>query len=749
MTSAVLAAPAVAAAAEPVLLSGATPRISGAVGTSFDVALSVTNAGGTPVTGVGVLLHTDWAFEPTEQFSNCDYRPDARARLCTFDQTLEPGKSYRLVLPYKVRSDTYAPGGAYGQFEWRAADTITHNSGDTPGTGGLLQLVQGDPLSGHEEGSFATTDLTVTGTNRPDLVAIGDEVSGAVGDLVEATVGLRNDGPAALDHSRSGEAAAEVEVTLPAGTSFVSAPGCHEAEEASHYLCGVGKSYLYLFTAGTTATWTFTLKVDKVVADAQGTVQVNPPCQCNRPADRDRSNDTTLLTVNPSTGSADQIAPVIAGTGLLAGKSAPADLVFYPAAADNVGVTELRATVNGTVEATCTLTGGCTVSLASLPTNTVATVTVYAADAAGNHTEKSARVRVDNVPPSATLSPAPGSSVPSGPVKITLTGVAADVWYIDAVEGDFRTGVSRDPWAYTWNAVAGATSPRFVLRDLAGNTTTLETGYTVTVDDQAPVIEQVDFVGAYSTNRLDTGAGWVGAVSTLKPTIHDDSAIVRTEWAVDGVVRSSAQTFSWDARTLTASTATVRLQVWDAAGNTSSKSFLVNVDKTGPAMVIAPGHNTLIRGTSYVTSVKAADPRGVATTNLAGRNGSATSVRLASGKDGVKTITWVAVDRLGNSATAKRTVIVDNTAPAASIKSAPKNNTKRATTFNVTVNATDKNGVARVELLVNGKKVATDYRAGWAFKINPKKYGKKFTVQFRVYDRAGNSKLTTKRTYRR
>ncbi|SFG02025.1 hypothetical protein SAMN05421541_1471, partial [Actinoplanes philippinensis] len=31
----------------------------------------------------------------------------------------------------------------------------------------------------------------------------------------------------------------------------------------------------------------------------------------------------------------------------------------------------------------------------------------------------------------------------------------------------------------------------------------------------------------------------------------------------------------------------------------------------------------------------------------------------------------------------------------------------------------------------------------------PKKYGKKFTVQFRVYDRAGNSKLTTKRTYRR
>jgi hypothetical protein len=37
-----------------------------------------------------------------------------------------------------------------------------------------------------------------------------------------------------------------------------------------------------------------------------------------------------------------------------------------------------------------------------------------------------------------------------------------------------------------------------------------------------------------------------------------------------------------------------------------------------------------------------------------------------------------------------------------------------------------------------GKVVATDAKAGYQFTLNPKKYGKKFTVQMRAYDKAGN-----------
>jgi hypothetical protein len=121
------------------------------VGADFDVTLSVTNTGTVPLTGVGVRLHTDWGFEPIEQFSNCDCS-GGRARLCTFDRTLEPGKSYRAVLPYKVRSDTYAPGGVFGEFEWLTADELSADNRSTPGVGGSFQLQEGDPLPADEDG---------------------------------------------------------------------------------------------------------------------------------------------------------------------------------------------------------------------------------------------------------------------------------------------------------------------------------------------------------------------------------------------------------------------------------------------------------------------------------------------------------------------------------------------------------------------------------------------------------------------
>ena len=741
VASAVLAAPAAFAAAGPVLLAGAAQQISAALGDDFDVTLSVTNTGTTALSGVGVALYTDWGFEPTGQFSNCDYS-EGSPRLCTFDQTLEPGKSYRVVVPYKVRADTHAPGGLDGQFEWLTADQLSGHGG---GTGDALQLQAGDKLGESTAGSVQTVDVAVTGENGVDLVAIGDKVSGVAGDQVQATVGLRNDGPASLDGTRSGMQPGEIEVTLPAGTSLVSAPGCGHAEDASHYMC----ESPYLFKAGTTSTWTFTLKIDKVVADAQGTVEVNPPCQCNRVDDLDNSNDTALLVANPSAGGGtDQTKPVIADTGLLDGQPAPADLVFHPASSDNVGVTALDATVNGSLKAACTLTGGCEVSLKSLTNDTDATITVRATDAAGNYAEKSVEVHVDNVFPTTAFTPAAGSSVPGGPVTITLTGVSSDVWRVDAIDGGTDTHLPADPpFTYTWNATSGAASPKFVLYDLAGNTATLATDYVV--DHQAPVIAQVDFAGAYSTNRLDTGTGWVGGVSTLKPTIQDESTIARTEWTVDGVPKSSSPTFTWDARTVAASTATVQLQVWDAAGNTSSTSFTVNIDKTAPTMTVAPGQNALIRGTSYVTSLKASDAHGVAVTNLKGKSGSATSVRLSSGPDGAKTITWVAVDKLGNSASATRTVIVDNTAPTVKVTKAPKDKSKLTKNVTFTASASDRNGVAKVQLLVNGKVVATDAKAAYSFVLNPKKYGKTFTVQLRAYDKAGNARNSTKLTYHR
>jgi hypothetical protein len=53
-------------------------------------------------------------------------------------------------------------------------------------------------------------------------------------------------------------------------------------------------------------------------------------------------------------------------------------------------------------------------------------------------------------------------------------------------------------------------------------------------------------------------------------------------------------------------------------------------------------------------------------------------------------------------------------------------------------------------VLINGKVVATDTRAGYAFTITLKKaYGKKIRMRVRAYDNAGNATNTTTRTWRR
>jgi hypothetical protein len=169
-------------------------------------------------------------------------------------------------------------------------------------------------------------------------------------------------------------------------------------------------------------------------------------------------------------------------------------------------------------------------------------------------------------------------------------------------------------------------------------------------------------------------------------------------------------------------------------------------------VTVSPAERKLIRGSYFVTTAKATDPHGIAYTMLQGRDaslGTGTSVRVDSGRDGLRTVTWLSSDKLDNYGYTKRTVIIDNTAPALTIKKAPKNNTRLKAKFSVTAATSDRNGIAKVQVLVNGKVVGTDTRSAYTFTLNPKKYGKKFTVQLRAYDKAGNVRGSTKRTYRR
>ncbi|WP_436535940.1 Ig-like domain-containing protein [Actinoplanes sp. HUAS TT8] len=176
-------------------------------------------------------------------------------------------------------------------------------------------------------------------------------------------------------------------------------------------------------------------------------------------------------------------------------------------------------------------------------------------------------------------------------------------------------------------------------------------------------------------------------------------------------------------------------------------------DNSGPTVTVTPGDRALVRGGQFVTAIEAVDPAGISGSYLDGPDraalpGSYTRATVASGADGSRTVTWVVFDNRGNPTTTSRTVIVDNTPPTVAFRTAPRNGTKISKPTTFTATATDRNGIARVQLLVNGTPVATA-ASRYAFALRPARYGKQFTVQLRAYDRAGNVRTTNRLTYRR
>ncbi|GAB1644356.1 Ig-like domain-containing protein [Krasilnikovia sp. MM14-A1259] len=114
------------------------------------------------------------------------------------------------------------------------------------------------------------------------------------------------------------------------------------------------------------------------------------------------------------------------------------------------------------------------------------------------------------------------------------------------------------------------------------------------------------------------------------------------------------------------------------------------------------------------------------------------------------TLSWTLTDRWGLSRTLPpRTVIADNTGPSLSITKAPANNAKVKGTVTVYVKASDASGIARVELLVNGKVVARDTASAYALRVNTTEQRKTMKVQVRAYDKLGNVKSSTTRTWYR
>ncbi|WP_329126949.1 hypothetical protein [Streptomyces sp. NBC_01465] len=300
----------------PKLAARPYPALTGiAPGAVFERTPAFVNAGAAPADkGVMLLVQDSDGVSLARDHSNCHYsaRPDVGA-WCRFDTKIAPGAAYETDVPlrYTATKDTMYGYNTY--IAWpvggTAPDSFDPSEFPETGTGtplGLESVASGSGFTGPGYGTFATAQ-------HADFQALGDTVEGKVGETVSITVGVRNNGPGRMgfqwtDADNSGTFV----VTPPAGTTITGAPGPGEQGDpgprwnctpgkagAKKYTCDIGSTD---FRPGDSVSQEFTVRIDRVVPGAQGSVRaVQNPKYPNR--DDDAANDTTAIAVK-ATGSA-------------------------------------------------------------------------------------------------------------------------------------------------------------------------------------------------------------------------------------------------------------------------------------------------------------------------------------------------------------------------------------------------------------------------------------------------------------
>ncbi|MGW0213173.1 LPXTG cell wall anchor domain-containing protein [Micromonospora chokoriensis] len=307
---------------------GEEHKVSAAPGSTFSAPLTLSNAGKTDAKGAVAVFDLDYSIRPDQQFSNCTY-DDGRLRTCSFSEVTAAGSARSASLSYLLRKDTYAPGNEYGGYNWlTVAEFEDFNaylqaggfSVGKPGNGPVLTLPE-VPSKVAARGFQADTDpmnnwssmtIKVNGKNGADLVALGTQLTGEAGDVVKATVGVRNDGPAALDFSRGGSPVTKIDIAVPEGTTAVEVPEVcaplngdqQDWENAGKPGAKLYRCYPDIFIGvGEEQTVEVGLRIDKVIANAAGTVTINAKCECDGfTEDLKPANDIAKILVNAADG---------------------------------------------------------------------------------------------------------------------------------------------------------------------------------------------------------------------------------------------------------------------------------------------------------------------------------------------------------------------------------------------------------------------------------------------------------------
>jgi hypothetical protein len=257
---------------------------------------------------------------------------------------------------------------------------------------------------------------------------------------------------------------------------------------------------------------------------------------------------------------------------------------------------------------------------------------------------------------SAALIDVSGGVTDASPASVTVNGVAASVSGSSFTATNVPIGSGPDV-----DLVVLAT-------DAAGNTARVSR--VVHVDRDAPLIH---------VDQPTAGAFVGSAAVAVSGTVSDASAVVVRVNGVTATVANGAFT-----ATVPAADGPVTLQAVaeDAAGNTAAFSVPLTVDTAAPEVTIAaPAAGAILRNTAVTVTGTVTD----ATPTVVRVNGTLATIvgsaftATVPATDGAVTLTAIASDAAGNTATTATSVTVDSVAPVLRITApAPGSNTNAA-----------------------------------------------------------------------
>ncbi|MFF5084672.1 hypothetical protein ACFY36_47175 [Actinoplanes sp. NPDC000266] len=289
--------------------AGAHQDVSARPGSRAKVTPKVRNSGSKAVEGAVLYLHADGRLLEKSSFSNCRYTEDQI--VCTFDEPLRPGRTYRTSAPLTLRPPADSAAGSQSDlmhqwftptdFEAIAESNLWDEPGE-PGTGAPLTLeelvaAQAAPQSDVQpENDYAGVTLTVTGSLKRRAVAVGAHPSSAVGDRLTIGAGALWRGPGRLQPDLYPNNTLLSVVRLPGNVEPVEVDErCWDKEEPGLYVCADREA----LGPGQRQMFAFTVETEKPCGDA-GSVEVTdvqPEINAWRAGRRDDGTAAITVTV--------------------------------------------------------------------------------------------------------------------------------------------------------------------------------------------------------------------------------------------------------------------------------------------------------------------------------------------------------------------------------------------------------------------------------------------------------------------